>query len=217
MLPFALPTQAGGRPLRVLGVGAHPDDLEIGCAGTMGRLVRRPDSARVHWLVLTANAERADEARLAARTLLGSSAERIQVLGFPDGYLPAHWAEVKRAVAEVVVGAKADLVFCPARHDAHQDHRMLAEIVWQTARQTSILEYEIAKWEGDLLPPNMFVPLGEDEADAKIELLTRSFPSQHGKPWFDDAAFRALMRLRGIESGNQYAEAFHCSKLLLAV
>lgn len=219
MLPLLLPAAGEqAEPLVALGVGAHPDDLEIGCGGTLLRLLR-PDQAavRVHWLVLTSTPARAQEAEQAAATLLGNAAEVVQVHDFPDGYLPAHWAEVKRVIASAVRTAAPDLVFCPASGDAHQDHRLVNELVWQTARQTTILEYEIAKWEGDLVPPNLFVPLTRADVESKVDLLFASFPSQHDKPWWDADFFHSLPRLRGVEAGVSFAEAFHCRKVVLGL
>jgi LmbE family N-acetylglucosaminyl deacetylase len=206
---------ADGRELVVLGVGAHPDDLEIGCGATLRQLVAsRP--VRVHWLVLTGTPERQQEARNAAAQLLGDSAGNVTLADFADGHLPARWADVKATVREAVNAARPDLVFCPRTDDLHQDHRLAGELAWQTARQAMILEYEIVKWEGDLRTPNVYVPLEPEAVDAKLALLRSAFPSQQDKPWYDDELFRGLMRVRGVEAGARYAEGFHCRKVLFA-
>lgn len=197
----------------VLGVGAHPDDLEIGCAGALRQLVASR-ATRVHWLVLTGTSERREEARDAAAQLLGDSAGTVTLADYADGHLPARWADVKGTVRDAVNAARPDIVFCPRTDDLHQDHRLAGELVWQTARQAMIVEYEIVKWEGDLRTPNVYVPLDAAAVDAKLALLRTAFPSQQDKPWYDDELFRGLMRLRGVEAATRYAEGFHVRKVL---
>ena len=217
MLPFTLPSTAGrDEPLIVLAVAAHPDDLEIGCAGTLLQLLQADREVQVHWLVASGTTERAAEARASATQLLGSSAAQLVIWDYPDGYLPAHWTELKRGLSDVVRAAAPDLVFCPAGHDAHQDHRVMNELVWQSARRTTILEYEIPKWEADLVPTNLYVPLTQATAAGKVDLLFSSFVSQLDKPWFQADLFWGLMRLRGVECASSFAEAFHCRKVVLA-
>jgi LmbE family N-acetylglucosaminyl deacetylase len=215
MIELLLASPAEGRHYRVVALGAHSDDLEIGAGGTIiSMLAAHPDTA-VHWVVLSAVGERRDEAAASARTLLGDSLAALHLHSFRDGFLPADWSAAKEVLLGVARGVRPDIVLAPSVTDYHQDHRALAELAWQAFRGALILEYEIPKWDGDLSRPSLYVSLAEDVVDAKIEHLHRHFRSQLGKPWFDEELFRSILRLRGVESGNRYAEAFGARKLAL--
>ena len=203
----------------ILCIGAHSDDIEIGCGGTILKLVgERPDIA-VRWVVLSGNEQRAAEARAAASLFLeGATDAQVDVQTFTDASFPYADAEaLKRYFRELSQSFNPDLIFTHRREDLHQDHRFVAELTWQHFRNHMILEYEIPKYEGDLGQPGLFVPLEAETARTKVEGIVSSFPSQHGKPWFDADTLRAMLRLRGLEchAPSGLAEAFHCRKLLL--
>ena len=200
---------------RVLAIGCHADDVEIGCGGTLLALTRARPDVQVTWVVLTASGARADEARSSATAFL-DAAERtdVRVLGFRESFLPYRGGEVKEAFEELK-STNPDLVLTHARDDLHQDHRLACELTWNTFRDHLILEYEVPKYDGDLGTPNVFVPLAEPVVADKLRLLGEHFASQSGKHWFDDELFRGLMRIRGMESATRYAEAFTCRKLTL--
>ncbi|MEZ5973272.1 MAG: PIG-L deacetylase family protein [Planctomycetota bacterium] len=217
-----LPDDASGQPLRVLCLGAHCDDIEIGAGGTLLRWAQdRP--LEVAWVVWTSDEVRAQEARASARWFLGqgqiapASLERIEIHGYRPSFLPSHWEELKQAFFELRGRFTPDVVLSHRRGDRHQDHNLVAELTWNTFRDHLILEYEIAKYEGDLGHPNAFVTLAPEVVEAKIDAIRRHFASQADKTWFDREAFAGLMRLRGIEcnSPTRYAEAFHLAKALL--
>jgi LmbE family N-acetylglucosaminyl deacetylase len=203
----------------ILCLGAHADDIEIGCGGTLLALLAACPSLRVHWVVLSADELRAEEARQSARRILGAAAHeaRIQVEGFRDAFFPYPGTEIKEYFQMLRTQVEPDLIFTHRREDLHQDHRLVAELTWNAFRQHLILEYEIPKYEGDLGQPNVFVPLAEPVARAKVEHLLEAFPSQRTKPWFVAETFWALLRLRGLEAGapTPFAEAFHGRKLTL--
>jgi LmbE family N-acetylglucosaminyl deacetylase len=201
---------------RILAIGCHADDVEIGCGGAMLAFARSLPDAHVTWVLLAASAERAAEARASAQEFLaGFERSDVQVHGFRDGFLPYVGAEVKE-VFEGLKTIEPDLVFTHARYDLHQDHRLACELTWNTFRDHLVLEYEVPKYDGDLGTPNVFVPLSDELVDEKLRLLSAHHRSQHGKHWFDDDLFRGLMRIRGMESGTRHAEAFTCRKLVLA-
>jgi LmbE family N-acetylglucosaminyl deacetylase len=205
------------RPLKVLCLGAHSDDIEIGCAGTLLKLAGKPGGVHVDWVVLGAGAkERASEARASASGLLkGIRSRRIIVKGFRDGHFPFQGSAIKEYL-EGLKKTEPDVIFTHCREDLHQDHRLIAELSWQTFRDHLILEYEVPKYDGDLGSPNVFVDLDEPAIRSKVEHILHHFPSQNGRAWFTDETFRALARLRGVESRapGSYAEAFYCRKLL---
>jgi len=207
-----------GTALRVLCLGAHSDDLEIGCGGTMLWLARRYAPLSVDWVVLGADdAVRRAEAEAGAGAILAGAAERhVRIERFRDGFFPFVGAEIKEYFAALARDVAPDLVLTHQRHDLHQDHRLVAELTWQTFRRALVLEYEIPKWDGDLGAPSVYVPLPEDVVEAKIRILTATFASQRTKQWFDPETFRGLLRIRGVEAGAQYAEAFYGRKLVLA-
>lgn len=205
-------------PLRVLALGAHADDIEIGCGGTLLRLVAEHPNLAVHWVVLSGEGERASEAADSAAAFLEGVAEsKVEVERFRDGFFPYDGARVKEFFEQLKRRVTADLVFSPRLEDRHQDHRLVAELTWNTFRDHLIVEYEIPKYEGDLGQPNLFVPLERRHAERKSELLRKHFPSQAGRSWFSDETFWAILRLRGIESNaaSGFAEAFHARKLVV--
>jgi LmbE family N-acetylglucosaminyl deacetylase len=214
MLPLHLKTTGDG-PLRVLAIGAHPDDIEIGAGGTLLTLVRSQPGLAAHYVVLTGTADRHQEARNAARAFLSAAHLTIGLYDLPEGRMPAVWGQVKEILEEVARSCSPDLIIAPSRHDAHQDHRTIAEIVPTVFRDQLYLAYEIPKWDGDLGRPSMYVPLSADIARRKVELLHKCFPSQHHRDWWDDEVFLGLARLRGVECHAPYAEAFSCAKSVL--
>jgi len=200
---------------RVLAIGCHADDLEIGCGGTMLALTSSRPDLTVTWVVLAAPGARAEEARASAGRFLARAAQvEVLVHELRDGFLPYLGAEVKE-VFESLKGSEPDLVLTHTRDDLHQDHRLACELTWNTFRDHLILEFEIPKYDGDLRVPNVFVPLGEEVVEEKLRIVRESFPSQSGKHWFDDELLRSMMRLRGMECAERYAEAFMCRKLSL--
>ena len=207
-----------GTPLRVLCLGAHSDDLEIGCGGTMLWLARRYAPLSVDWVVLSADdSVRRAEAEAGAAAILAGAAERhVRLERFRDGFFPFVGAEIKEYFAALGRDVTPDLVLTHQRHDLHQDHRLVAELTWQTFRRTLVLEYEIPKWDGDLGTPSVYVPLPEDVVEAKLRILTATFASQRTKSWFAPETFRSLLRIRGVEAGAPYAEAFYGRKLVVA-
>jgi LmbE family N-acetylglucosaminyl deacetylase len=204
---------------RVLALGCHSDDIEIGCGATLLALTRARSDVEVTWVVLSAEGDRADEARASAgRFLDGAARADVFVHGFRDGFFPYVGAEVK----EVFEGLKPidpQLVLTHARFDLHQDHRLVCELTWNTFRDHLILEYEVPKYDGDLGTPNLFVPVSRELAEEKARLVFEAFPTQSEKHWFESDVFLGLMRLRGMESRSPsgYAEAFTCRKLALAL
>ncbi|MFV2144756.1 MULTISPECIES: PIG-L deacetylase family protein [Isoptericola] len=205
------PVAAG--PLSVLALGAHPDDVEIGCGGTLLELASRPD-VTVTVVVASGTPGRRDEARVAAGKFFPGA--DIHFLGLDDGSLPARWAELKEGLVGVREDvALPDLVLCPRREDLHQDHALLAETVTQVWRDVLVLEYEIPKWDGDLGRATHYVPVGTANAHRKVELLDEVYPSQRDRDWWDHETFLGLMRLRGVECRSRYAEAFVARKVVL--
>jgi LmbE family N-acetylglucosaminyl deacetylase len=207
-----------GSPRRILCLGAHADDIEIGCGGTILRLVEENPSLEVYWLVFSANAQRAKEAKQSAGLFLKRTRHKtIVVEKFRDGFFPFQGAKIKEAFERLKGKVSPDVIFTHYRHDLHQDHRVICDLTWNTFRDHLILEYEIPKYDGDLGQPNFFFGLSDEDCDRKIEFLLRAFPTQRGKPWFTEDTFHALLRLRGVESQRQkrYAEAFYCRKAAL--
>jgi LmbE family N-acetylglucosaminyl deacetylase len=210
-------TFQGGSPLRVLAIGAHPDDIEIGCGGTLLRLVAEGRVAEATWVVMSGEGSRRDEARIGAEAILtGVGTVDLRIEGFRDGYFPASYAPIKD-VLEGLTPLRPDLVLVPRRDDAHQDHRLLGELAGTVFRDHLVLEYEVPKSDGDLGPMNLFVDLAAAIVERKIEALGGAFPSQRHRAWFTPETFRALMRLRGVEArtGSGYAEAFVSRKAVV--
>lgn len=218
MRPLSLRPAVSGGPVRILLLGAHSDDIEIGAGGTVLELAAGSQPLEVTWAVFSAPDERAAEARASASAFLkGVRDPDVQVLSFRESYFPDQWAAIKDAFGALRRRVDPDVVFVHHRNDRHQDHRVLAELAWNTWRDHLILEYEIPKFEGDLGRPNLFVPLSEATVARKIDLLLEHFATQRGRAWFDEDTFRGLMRLRGLESNapDRHAEAFHAPKLVL--
>jgi LmbE family N-acetylglucosaminyl deacetylase len=208
---------APAAPLRVLALGCHSDDIEIGCGGTLLALKESGYPLHVRWIVFSTLGERRAEARGSAEELLDGVTDAEVVLhDFRDGFLPYAGAAPKEAV-EAAKDFAPDLIFTHQRHDLHQDHRLLCELTWNTFRDHLILEYEIPKYDGDLGSPNLFVRLDAETARRKVDGLLAGFPSQRSRRWFTEDVFLALMRLRGMESNapNGYAEGFYCRKAVL--
>jgi LmbE family N-acetylglucosaminyl deacetylase len=213
-----LPLFDGATPMRrVLALGAHADDIEIGCGATMLAL-QRDHEVEVTWVVLGAEGIREDEAKASAQAFLANATgSSVACHHFRDGYFPYVGAEVKDVFEELKGRLDPDLIFTHARHDLHQDHRLVCELTWNTWRDHLILEYEIPKYDGDLGAPNVFVEIPQDLAREKTRLLESAFESQREKHWFNEELFLGLMRLRGAEARAQsgYAEAFFGHKLAL--
>jgi LmbE family N-acetylglucosaminyl deacetylase len=207
-------------PTRVLAIGCHADDIEIGCGGTILDLAERRPDLEVTWLVLSADGARAGEAHASAQGFLGGLAAPAQIFveTFRDGFFPYEGAAVKERFEQLKGEVSPDVIFTHVGTDRHQDHRLACELTWNTFRDHLILEYEIPKWDADLTPPNVYVPLSEAIVRRKVDLLQKHFASQQQKHWFTDDLFRALLRLRGMEANSEsgYAEAFHCRKIVLA-
>jgi LmbE family N-acetylglucosaminyl deacetylase len=202
----------GDRPLEVLCLGAHPDDIEIGCGGALLRLGRRSDVS-VTGLVLTGQGERAAEAASSLPAFFPGA--KVEVAGLQDGRLPAQWQEVKEVLEDLGSRCEPDIIFAPRPDDAHQDHRLIGSLATTVWRGSLVLHYEIPKWDGDLTSPTHFVELTESEARTKVDLLNRCFRTQVSRDWWDDELFLGLMRLRGVESRARYAEGFFSTKVLV--
>jgi LmbE family N-acetylglucosaminyl deacetylase len=205
---------------RVLALGSHSDDIEIGCGAALLALTRTRPDVEVTWVVLGAEGEREREARASAEAFM-SGATRFEVVIHPfrDGFFPYLGGEVKDVFEGLKSRLDPDLILTHARHDLHQDHRLVSELTWNTWRDHLILEYEIPKYDGDLGTPNVFVPVSEEIAREKVKLVLDAFESQTAKHWFDEQLFLGLMRVRGMEgrSPSGYAEAFTCRKLSLLI
>jgi LmbE family N-acetylglucosaminyl deacetylase len=206
------------RELQILCLGCHSDDIEIGCGGTILRLAGEYPDSVFHWVVFSAIGTREAEARRAAMQFV----ERSRLKGpltktFRDGFMPFAGAEVKAVFEELKQSVSPDLIFTHNRGDAHQDHRLIGEMTWNTFRNHLILEYEIPKYDGDMGRPGVFVPLPAELCEKKVSVIMDTFASQRGKPWFQRETFFSLMRLRGMEchAASGYAEAFYGRKLVL--
>ncbi|WP_433513277.1 PIG-L deacetylase family protein [Nonomuraea sp. CA-143628] len=201
---------------RIVALGAHCDDIAIGAGGTLLTLCAARPGLQVDALVLSGGGtEREDEEHAALTAFCPGADLRLTVLKLPDGRLPAHWEQAKEALELLRARTDPDLILGPHPGDAHQDHRGLAELVPTAFRDHLTLGYEIVKWDGDLGRPAAYQPLRPEVAAEKVALLRRHYPSQLGRTWFDDEAFLGLARIRGIECGDRYAEAFHTRKLTL--
>ena len=203
---------------KVLCLGAHSDDIEIGCGGTLLRLLTMYPNAEVWWVVFSATGVRRREARKSAQAfLVRASQSKIILKSFRESYLPFRGEEVKDFFENIKRRFSPDVVFTHYRHDLHQDHRVVSDFSWNTFRNHLILEYEIPKYDGDLGVPNTFVSLDAETCQAKIKNLRTYFESQRNKQWFTEDLFFGLLRLRGVESNSptKYAEAFYCRKRVL--
>jgi LmbE family N-acetylglucosaminyl deacetylase len=215
MHSFKLPFDAASRP-KILCLGAHSDDIEIGCGGTILRLAQQYPNGLFHWVVFSALGARAAEAQRGATLFAGENVQPPLLKEFQDGFMPFMGREVK-ALFEELKSISPDLVFTHHRNDAHQDHRLISELTWNTFRDHFILEYEIPKYDGDLGHPNLFVPVGYEMCEQKVRYLMDAFESQRSKRWFQPEVFFGLMRLRGMECNapSGYAEAFYSRKMVL--
>lgn len=204
----------GAGALEVVCLGAHPDDIEIGCGGTLLRLASRPQTS-VAALVLTGTPDRVRESEQALEGLFPGT--RLSCVGLPDGRLPEHWGAVKQALEDLAADHSPHVVLAPRADDAHQDHRVVGELVATVWRDALVLHYEIPKWDADLRPSTHYVALDEETARRKFAVLDASFPSQHGRDWWDEETFLGLMRLRGVECRARYAEGFSSAKVLVGL
>ncbi len=203
------------KDLRVLCVGAHCDDIEIGCGATLLSLQGR-GAVTIDWVVFSGSAARRKETREAMRMLVQPASRGKLVFGdFPDGQFPDRYGEIKAFCESLKRLPQAGLILCHERDDRHQDHRVLNEMVWNTFRDHVILEYEVPKWDGGLGQPNVYVPVDKEQAGAKVDALLKAYRTQKGKDWFTRETFLAMLRLRGLEcrAPSGYAEAFHGRKL----
>jgi LmbE family N-acetylglucosaminyl deacetylase len=211
----AISILTGGGPLRVLALGAHADDIEIGCGGTLLRLAAERRDLEVTWVVFCSTPERAAEARASAAAFLaGVARTRVVVHDQRDGFLPYSGAAVKELFEALKGEVRPDVILTHHRDDLHQDHRLVSELTWNTWRAHLILEYEIPKYDGDLGSPNLFAQLPAAVLDRKVSLVLEHFPSQAGKRWFDPELFRAVARIRGMEcaAADGLAEGFYSRK-----
>jgi len=216
MLKFSLPRQETD-PYVILCLGAHSDDIEIGCGGIVLQLKRVLPRLRFHWVVFSASGARGEEAAKAAELFTSGCEKEIVLKTFRDGFLPYSGGGVKDFFEEMKSQVSPDLVLTHWQGDAHQDHRLVSELTWNTFRDHMILEYEIPKYDGDMGRPNLFVPLEAPLHERKVDYLFEAFASQRDKQWFDRETFLGLMRIRGMESNSPsgYAEAFHARKVVV--
>ena len=206
-------------PLKILCLGSHCDDIEIGCGGTLLKLIQtRRGNVMVHWVVFSSTPEREDEAKRSAQALLKRARRKsIVIQYFEDSFFPYKGIEIKKFMQELSRDSSPDLIFTHYRNDLHQDHRLISELTWNAFRDHCIMEYEVPKYDGDLGSPNLFVPLTETICHNKIDHILRYYRSQRKKKWFTKDTFLSLNRLRGIEcnSVSGYAEAFYSRKIVL--
>jgi LmbE family N-acetylglucosaminyl deacetylase len=203
---------------RVLCLGAHSDDIEIGCGGTILRLLHTYKKCDVTWVVLSAKAQRKREALSSARRFLREAfMKAIITKGFKESFFPYRGEEIKGFFEQLKKQVAPDLIFTHYRHDLHQDHRVICELTWNTFRNHQILEYEIPKYDGDLGQPNVYIPLTHALCEKKVRYLMDEFSTQRGRQWFTEDTFYSLLRLRGVESNasGKYAEAFYSRKIVL--
>ncbi|MBV8919298.1 PIG-L deacetylase family protein [Bradyrhizobium sp.] len=207
-----------GERLSVLCIGAHSDDIEIGAGATILGWIARGVKLDAHWVVLSAYGPRAKEARASAEAFLADAADKtIELAEFKDGFFPYQGADIKTWFEGLKRRTSPDVILCHSRGDAHQDHREVAMLTWNTFRDHAILEYEIPKWDGDLSRPNVFIPASRALMERKTRLLYEYFGSQRSKDWFDAETFMGLARLRGAEcrAPDGFAEAFHVRKIVV--
>lgn len=201
----------------ILCLGAHSDDIEIGCGGSILRLLEENQNTEVYWIVFSADSKRKKEAESSADLFLAGAKKReIRVKNFRESFFPYIGADIKEYFEELKQQVSPDLIFTPFREDLHQDHRLLAELTWNTFRDHLILEYEVVKYDGDLGSPNFFVPLNEPTCRKKIETIFKCFKTQGSRNWFTGNLFSSIMRIRGVECNapDEFAEAFYCRKMV---
>jgi LmbE family N-acetylglucosaminyl deacetylase len=202
---------------KILCLGAHPDDIEIGCGGAVLKLITEIPKIQFYWVVFSGNKERAREARQSASVFLTDAfSKTIKVQQYRESYFPFIGAEIKDFFEEMRKEFSPDLIFTHYMNDAHQDHRLLANLTWNTFRNHFILEYEIPKYDGDLGTPNLYFHLDESVVRKKVGFVCDIFKSQKAKGWFSEETFKSILRIRGIESNSpsKYAEAFYCRKIV---
>ena len=207
-------------PLRILCLGAHCDDIEIGCGGTIVKLATARPDMEVRWVVFSSDEQRKSEATQSASRLLENVGSREVIIhDFQDGFLPYFGRDVKHRFEELKNRFSPDVVLTHYRHDLHQDHRFVSELTWSTFRDHLILEYEVPKYDGDLGSPNFFVALDESLVERKIDTILNTFKSQDSKHWFSRDLFLSILRIRGMEANaaDGYAEAFYCRKAVIAL
>ena len=199
----------------ILCLGAHSDDIEIGCGGTLLKIVEKNPEVQIHWVVFSASGQREVEAVQSAHGLAGLSNLKVETHKYNDSYFPAQWKRIKKEFSRLRREIKPQIVFTHRLEDRHQDHRVISELTWNAFRDNPIFEYEIPKYEGDLGQPNVFVPLSEAISEEKCRWVTEVFQTQKDKYWFNKETLMSLLRLRGIEAGRaiQFAEGFYCRKL----
>lgn len=217
MLKFQL-AKDKDEELTILCLGAHSDDIEIGCGGTMLKLLSEYKNAEVHWVVFSANEKRSTEAEKSAKLFLANAGQKqIAVKNFRESFFPYVGAEIKESFEKLKLEVSPDIIFTPYRNDLHQDHRLISELTWNTFRNHLILEYEVVKYDGDLGTPNLFVHLNEAQCKQKINYIMESFQTQEHRDWFTPDAFFSILRIRGVESKapEKYAEGFYCRKVII--
>jgi len=208
---------ARGR-LNILCLGAHCDDIDLGCGGSLLALLRKHPTAHVTWVTFSGSAQRERELRSSARRFLrGAAQAQVVTHQFRDGFFPGQFTAIKETFERLKRLSRPDLIFTHQRSEFHQDHRIVAELTWNTFRNDLILEYEIPKYEGGLTTPSAYIALDRRQAERKIRILLASYKTQRAKAWFTADTFRGLMRLRGVESGAEsgWAEGFHVAKMLV--
>jgi len=215
---LSLETYRKKSSLKILCLGSHCDDIEIGCGGTLLKLIQsRHGNVAIQWVIFSSTAEREDEARRSAQVFLKRSAQKSLVIEhFEDSFFPYNGGEIKKFMQGLSRESSPDLIFTHYKNDLHQDHRLIAELTWNAFRDHWILEYEVPKYDGDLGSPNLFVPLTGTICLKKINNIVHSYKSQRNKNWFTKETFLSLHRLRGVEcnANSGYAEAFYCRKLV---
>jgi LmbE family N-acetylglucosaminyl deacetylase len=205
------------RPFRVLFLGAHSDDIEIGCGGTILRLLQEYHEMEVCWVVFAAHGKRASEAEMGADLFLrNAKRKKVLIEGFRESFFPYEGAKIKEYFEKLKIDFTPELIFTHFRMDLHQDHRIINELTWNTFRDNLILEYEIIKYDGDLGNPNVFIHLDAEICHNKVQYLLESFETQSTRAWFSKDVFLSLLRLRGVESNSpyNYAEGFFCRKIV---
>jgi LmbE family N-acetylglucosaminyl deacetylase len=207
----------GNQKPNILCLGAHPDDIEIGCGGTILRLIEEVPGAQFYWAVFSGDEKRGEEACESAKVFLKKvKAKKIDVQDFRESYFPFVGDKIKDYFEKLRKEFSPDIVFTHYRDDAHQDHRVISDLTWNTFRNHFIFEYEVPKYDGDLATPNWYVLLEESHVKRKINNLLEIFQTQRQKTWFDEETFRSILRIRGVESNSpsKYAEAFYCRKIV---
>jgi LmbE family N-acetylglucosaminyl deacetylase len=206
------------RNLKILCIGAHSDDIEIGCGGSILRLLSEYKDVEVYWVVLGSSGQRDKEAVESANKFLANAKKKkVIIKNFKNSFFPYMGGEIKTFFEKIIKRVSPDIIFTHYRHDLHQDHRLVSELTWNTFRDHLILEYEIIKYDGDIGIPNLFVHLTDAICRDKINIIIDSFKTQREKDWFTQDAFFSILRIRGIESKapEKYAEGFYCKKLIL--